>query len=219
VKEDFEMDEPLLSPRLQEHLEALVPQRLPEMQRMEAYAQEHDFPIIGPLAGYFCYQISRLIGARKVFELGSGYGYSAAWFAQAVVENGGGVVHHVVWDEGLSRWARKHLDILGFGDVVEYHVSEAIQALENTPGPYDLIFNDINKQDYPNSLPVIAKNLRPGGVLIVDNMLWSGRIFDQNDQSPSTQGIRALTRMITQDPGWITTLVPLHDGLILAFKK
>lgn len=213
------MDEPLFSTRLEAYLEALVPQRMPEMQRMEAYAQEHDFPIIGPLAGYFCYQITRLIGARKVFELGSGYGYSAAWFAQAVVENGGGVVHHVVWDKGLSRQARKHLDILGFGDVVQYHVSEAIQALESTPGPYDLIFNDINKQDYPKSLPVIAKNLRPGGALIVDNMLWSGRIFDEDDQSPSTQGIRALTRMITQDPGWTTTLVPLRDGLILAFKK
>ncbi len=213
------MDEPLLSTGLRDYLDALVPARLPELQRMEAYAQERDFPIIGPLVGYFCYQITRLIGARKVFELGSGYGYSTAWFAQAVVENGGGLVHHVVWNENLSRRARKHLDILGFGEVVQYHVSEAIQALESTPGPFDLIFNDINKQDYPNSLPVIAKKLRPGGALIVDNMLWSGRIFNEDDQSASTQGIRAFTRMITQDPAWIATLVPIRDGLILGFKK
>lgn len=213
------MDEALLSHQLEEYLNTLVPPRLPELQRMEAYAAEHDFPIIGPLAGYFCYQITRLIGARKVFELGSGYGYSTAWFAQGVVENGGGVVHHVVWDKGLSRRARQHLDILGFSDVVHYHVSEAIHALENTPGPYDLIFNDINKQDYPDSLPVIARNLRPGGVLIIDNMLWSGRIFNEEDQSPSTQGVRAFTRMITQDPAWIATMVPLRDGLILGFKK
>src|SRR5215510_14312543 len=108
---------------LQEYLDSLVPPRPPEMQAMEAYAKEIHFPIIGPSSGYFCYQVARMIGARRVFELGSGYGYSTAWFAQAVRENGGeGVVHHVVWDEQLSQKARGHLGALGFGDLITYHV-------------------------------------------------------------------------------------------------
>jgi len=204
---------------LQEYLDGLVPQRPPEMQAMEAYAKQTSFPIIGPSSGYFCYQVARMIGARRVFELGSGYGYSTAWFAQAVQENGGGEVHHVVWDEQLSQKARGHLGALGFGDLVRYHVGEAVEALRAATGPFDLIFNDIDKHGYPASLPVIAEKLRPGGALIIDNMLWHGAIFDPNDHSPATQGVHEFTRLITKDPGWIASLVPLRDGMFLAYKK
>jgi predicted O-methyltransferase YrrM len=209
----------LLSPQLRGFLDELVPPRSAELQAMEAYARETGFPIVGPVAGHLCYQIARLIGAKRVFELGSGYGYSTAWFARAVQENGGGQVHHAVWTQELSQRARRHLDALGFGGIVQYHVSEAVQALKETPGPFDLIFNDIEKQDYADALHVIAQKLRPGGVLIVDNMLWYGRIFDQSDRSPATQGVRELTRRITADPDWIVSILPVHDGLMVALKK
>jgi predicted O-methyltransferase YrrM len=186
---------------------------------MERYAKEVDFPIIGPASGYLCYQIARMIGARRIFELGSGYGYSTAWFARAVQENGGGRVHHVVWDEDLSQRARGHLERLGYGELVQYHVGEAVAALRETEGPFDLIFNDIDKQGYPASLPVIAPKLRSGGVLIIDNMLWHGAIFDQSDTSASTEGVREFTRLITTDAGWIASLVPIRDGLIVAYKR
>jgi predicted O-methyltransferase YrrM len=205
--------------QIREYLDNLVPPRPPELQTMEAYAKEHEFPIIGPAAGYMCYQIARMIGAQRVFELGSGYGYSTAWFARAVQENGGGVVHHVVWDEALSQKARGHLSALGFAETVQYHMSEAVQALRETDDSFDLIFNDIDKHGYPDSLPVIADKLRPGGVLIIDNMLWSGKIFDSSDQSPNTQGVREFTRRITSDPRWIVSLMPIRDGLIVAYKQ
>jgi predicted O-methyltransferase YrrM len=201
------------------YLDSLVPPRPPELQAMEAHAQEVDFPIIGPASGNLCYQVARMIGARRIFELGSGYGYSTAWFARAVQENGGGVVHHVVWDEGLSQKARGHLGALGYGGIVTYHVAEAVQALRETSGPFDLIFNDIDKHGYPDSLPVIAEKLRPGGVLIIDNMIWHGAIFDADDHSPATEGVREFTRRITTDPGWIASLVPVRDGVIVAYKK
>jgi caffeoyl-CoA O-methyltransferase len=205
--------------RLQGYLSSLVPTREAEMQAMEAYADEHDFPIIGPAAGYFCYQVTRLTGARAVFELGSGYGYSTAWFARGVRENGGGAVHHTVWDEGLSQRARGHLTRLGLADLVEFHVAEAVEALGRTPDPFDLIFSDIDKEGYPASLPVIKDHLRPGGTLIIDNMLWGGRIFDPGDRSASTQGVREFTRRITTDPDWIVSLIPVRDGMILATKR
>jgi caffeoyl-CoA O-methyltransferase len=201
------------------YLDSLVPPRPAELQAMEAYAREHRFPIIGPAAGYMCYQIARLMGARRVFELGSGYGYSTAWFARAVQENGGGEVHHVVWDEDLSSRARGHLGALGLGSVVQFHMSEAVQALKETPGPFDLIFNDIDKEGYPASLPVIAEKLRPGGVLIIDNMLWHGRIFDQSDHSAETEGVHEVTRLLTTDSAWISSLMPIRDGLIIAYKQ
>src|SRR5262245_25214263 len=116
------MDQPVFSPALAPYLDRLVPPRPREMEAMEGYARDLDFPIIGPAAGNFCYQVARMIGARQVFELGSGYGYSTAWFARAVVENGGGRVHHVVWDAELSARARRHLATLGYGDVVHYQV-------------------------------------------------------------------------------------------------
>ncbi len=204
---------------LRDYLDRLVPERPAELQKMEAYAQEHGFPIIGPASGYLCYQLARMIGAQRIFELGSGYGYSTAWFAQAVQENGGGIVHHVVWDEGLSQMARGHLAALGYTGLIQYHVSEAVQALRETEGPFDLIFNDIDKAGYPASLPVIEEKLRSGGVMIIDNMIWSGQVWDETDQSESTVAIRTFTQQITTSPLWIASLIPIRDGLIVAYKK
>jgi caffeoyl-CoA O-methyltransferase len=204
---------------IETYLDSLVPPRQAEVQSMEAYAQQTGFPIVGPASGQFCYLIARLISARHIFELGSGYGYSTSWFARAVQENGGGKVYHVVWDDDLSQKARKHLGSLGYADLIEYRVSEAIQALRETDGPFDLIFNDINKHAYPDSLPVISSKLRSGGVLIVDNLLWHGKIFDPTDQAPETQGVREFTRMVTTSPDWIASLVPIRDGLLIAYKR
>ena len=209
----------LISKSLGTYLDGLVPKRPDELQRMESYAQEIEFPIIGPACGYLCYQIARMIGARNVFELGSGFGYSTAWFAQAVEENGGGSVHHVVWDEQLSQRARRHLKVLGHAQTVSYHVSEAVAVLRETPGPFDLIFNDIDKEGYPASLPGIAEKLRPGGVMIVDNLLWQGRIFDESDQDMSTKGVRELTRLVSANPTWAASIIPIRDGLLVAYKQ
>jgi predicted O-methyltransferase YrrM len=204
---------------VQDYLVSLVPPRAPELQAMEKYAKESNFPIIGPAAGSVCYQIARLIGARAVFELGSGYGYSTAWFARAVKENGGGIVHHVVRDTDLSKRAVRHLETLGFEGMIQYHVAEAVETLRLAPGPFDLIFNDIDKEAYPASLPVIKQKLRSGGVLIIDNMLWSGRIFDPRAQDRHTEAIRRFTTAITADPDWIVTLNPVRDGLIVAYRR
>ncbi|MEP6692919.1 MAG: O-methyltransferase [Gemmatimonadaceae bacterium] len=201
------------------YLDALVPPRPAELAAMEAWAAEHDFPIIGPAAGQLCYLVARMVGARRVFELGSGYGYSTAWFARAVRENGGGEVHHVVWDDALSERARGHLAALGLDDLVRFHSSEAVAALRAEEGQFDLIFNDIDKHAYPDSLAAIEERLRPGGTLIIDNMLWSGRIFDETDLSPNTEGVRDFTRRITSGDRWIVSLVPIRDGLIVAMKR
>ncbi len=212
------MSTALISPQVSEYLDGLVPPREPEMQAMEEIAAKTNFPIIGPASGYLCYLVTRMIGARRVFEMGSGYGYSTAWFAKAVKENGGGEVFHVVWDADLSKRARGHLSALGCEGVVTYRVGEAVQTLRETDGPFDVIFNDIDKEGYPASLEVVESKLRVGGVLIIDNMLWHGRIFDASDKSPATEGVREFTRRITRDPKWAAVLTPIRDGLIVAMR-
>jgi predicted O-methyltransferase YrrM len=205
--------------KIQEYLTSLVPPRDAELRKMEEIAEKNDFPIIGPVCGYYCYQLARMINAKSVFELGSGYGYSTAWFARAVIENGGGVVHHTVWDDKLSKQAQEHLSALGYSDLVRFHNAEAVATLRETQGPFDIIFNDIDKDGYPDSLPVIKEKLRHGGIMIIDNMLWHGQILDPNDHEKTTEAIHRFTRDVTSDLDWIVSLIPARDGMIVAYKQ
>lgn len=204
---------------MQDYIASLIPPREAEFQKMEQYAAENDFPIIGPVCGYYCYQLARMIGAKSIFELGSGYGYSTAWFAKAVTENGGGLIHHTVWDEDLSKRAVRHLTNLKYNDLVKFHIAEAVATLQNTEGTFDIIFNDIDKEAYPDSLPVIKSKLRSGGLLIIDNMIWSGRTFDPSNTEKATSAIRRFIQTITTDSDWIVSLAPLRDGMVVAYKK
>jgi len=209
----------LISPLVRDYVDSFVLPVPAELRAMDDYARENNFPIIGKAAGHLCYQVARMAQARRVFELGSGFGYSTAWFARAVQENGGGIVHHVVWDEELSQQAQRHLAVLGLADVVQFRVGEAVQMLRETPGPFDLVLCDIDKQRYPEALPVIKERLRAGGVLIVDNMLWHARVFDETDREPSTEGVREMARQIAGDADWIASLVPVRDGVLVAYKR
>ncbi|HSG00470.1 MAG TPA: O-methyltransferase [Vicinamibacterales bacterium] len=213
------MSSPILTPDMSRYLDNLVPPRPAELAAMEAEAARIDFPIIGPAAGQFCYVMARAVGARSVFELGSGFGYSTAWFARAVVENGGGSVHHTVWDADLSKRARRHLAALGLVEVVRFHVGEAVAALTAEAGPFDLIFCDIDKAGYPAALPVIKSRLGSGGILIADNLLWSGRVLDEADRSEATDAIRRFTRLVADDADWAASIVPIRDGLLVARRR
>jgi predicted O-methyltransferase YrrM len=208
----------LIAPEVAAYLDRLVPTRDPALLAMEAEAGRTGFPIIGPACGHLCYLLTRLTQARRVFEMGSGFGYSTAWFARAVRENGGGTVSHVVWDQQLSARARDLLGAMGLASQVEFLVGEAVSLLARAEGRFDVIFNDINKEGYPASLPVIESKLAPGGLLLVDNLLWSGRIFDERDRSPATEGVRAFTALIGERPGWISSIVPIRDGVLVATR-
>jgi caffeoyl-CoA O-methyltransferase len=201
------------------YLEGLIPARHPVQQEMEAYARTNRFPIVGPAVGQLFYLLTRLSGARRVFELGSGYGYSTSWFALGVRDNGGGEVFHVVWDEGLSHAARGHLERLGLLPMVRFHVGEAVAALRQAEGQFDIIFSDIDKEGYPASLPVIKGCLKPGGLLLADNMFWRGRVVDRRVTDVETEAIRKFTRAVFADPEFVSTIVPLRDGVLVARRR
>lgn len=210
----------LLNPAVTDYLNQLARHGDPVLTRLEEEAKAERFPIIGPPAGQLCHLAARMIGARRICELGSGFGYSTLWFARAVRETAGseGEVIHTVWDEGLSQRARRNVEEAGYTDLVRFHVGEAVGILKGLDGPFDLIFNDIDKEGYPASLPEIKRKLRVGGLLIIDNMLWHGRIFDDNDHDASTQGVRRFTSDLWADADFAKQLVPIRDGLILALK-
>jgi predicted O-methyltransferase YrrM len=209
----------------------------PLLTEMEERASREGFPIIGPLVGPWLYTLTRMVGAQRVFELGSGYGYSTWYFCKAVQDNAAAVraenaavdeagwtdadgncakVVHTVWDVQLSADAKENLRRAGFAEFNQFIEGEAVAALKDAEGGWDVIFMDIDKEGYPGALPVIEGKLRPGGLLITDNMIWSGTVMDDADQRPSTQAIRELTRMLRESPRWELLILPLRDGVAVA---
>ncbi len=182
---------------------------------MERLGAAQRFPIIGPAVGQLCHLLARSIGARRVFELGSGFGYSTWWFAHAVGE--GGQVIHTDGSVGNSTRARDFLSRAGLASRVRFEVGDARTILERTPGPFDVIFNDIDKEGYPDVLPLARLALRVGGLLICDNMLWFGRVLVPAED-PDTRGILELTRLLREAADFTTTLIPLRDGVSVSLR-
>src|SRR3982751_6853097 len=154
----------------------------PVLTDMEAYATEHGFPIVGRATGRFLELAARSIGARRVMELGSGYGYSAYWFARAVGD--GGQVHCSDGDPENATNAESYLSRAGLWDRVTYHVGDAVEQLASLDGEFDIVYDDIDKHGYPDAWRAARDRIRVGGVYLSDNVLWSGRIFDdQRDRN------------------------------------
>jgi caffeoyl-CoA O-methyltransferase len=205
----------ILEPRIEGYLERLMPPRPGIVAEMEALADRRRFPIVGPLVGRFLYTMARALGARHVLECGSGFGYSAYWFAEAVPVGG-----RVVLTEGAAEnclLARDFLTRAGLLEKVAIHQTDALDVIERIDGVYDIIFCDIDKRDYPRVYPFLKRRLRPGGLFLCDNMLWSGRVATA-DADDDTRGVRELTRLLYSDPDFITTIVPLRDGVSLSYR-
>lgn len=186
----------------------------PILIEMEERAQRDGFPIIGSAVGPWLYFFTRLMKASHVFEMGSGYGYSTWFFARGIKENGGGMVTHTVWDEGLSRDARNYLERAGLADQCDFQVSESVLALSGASRGIDIIFCDIDKEMYPGALDVVESKLKPGGLFICDNLLWSGRVMHETAAGDeATAGVKEITRMLRESPRWDFLLLPLRDGV------
>jgi len=202
--------------QVEDYLRQLYNNDDPVRHQMEALARERGFPIIGPVAGPVLFQLARMIGARRVFELGSGFGYSALYFARAVGSHG--AVHCTDLSAKNIALAQKFLSAAGVWNRVTYHRSEAIAALEREGGEWDLIYNDIDKESYPATIELAYRHLRPGGLFISDNLIWHGHIFNANP-SADTQGVLEFTRQLFAHPGFVTTIYPVRDGLAVALKQ
>jgi predicted O-methyltransferase YrrM len=183
---------------------------------MEALAEERNFPIIGPLAGRHLFQLARMIEARRVFELGSGYGYSALFYARAVGDDG--IVHCTELAANNIKLAEDFLTRAGVWQRVTYHQEEATAALRRVGGIWDIIYNDIDKAGYPATIELAYEHLRPGGLFITDNIFWDGRTL-RGETDPDTQGIREFIGRLFAHPGFMTTIYAVRDGVAVALRQ
>ncbi|HXJ85444.1 MAG TPA: O-methyltransferase [Candidatus Binatia bacterium] len=200
-----------------DYLYTMLPKRDDVLAEMEEDAGKHDIPIVGPAVARVLQQLALMINARTVFELGSAIGYSTIWWAHAVGENG-----RVIYTDGDSKnaeRARGYFARAGVSERITLHTGDALEFLSEQKEEFDIIFNDVDKDDYPRVLRLVASRLRKGGLFITDNVLWSGRVVEKNPRESSTKAILEFNRKLAESPEFYTTILPIRDGLAVALKK
>lgn len=185
------------------------------LREMEDLAGKKGFPIVGRMVGAALEVFTRSVGARRVLEMGSGYGYSGFWFARAVGD--GGEVVLTDGDAENAKLAEEFLSRAGLWDRCRFQVGDAFDALAEAEGEFDVVYCDIDKGDYPRAFAAARDRIRIGGLYMCDNVLWSGRVA-RDDDDAWTEAIRRHNRAIYDDPGYLPTIVPIRDGVMVALR-
>ena len=202
---------------IDDYLYSMLPKRDEVLAEMEDYATAHKVPIVGPAVARVLQQLAMTINAHTVFELGSAIGYSTIWWAQAVGDKG-----RVIYTDGDSKnaeRARGYFKRAGVSNRITLHTGDALEYLSEQKQEFDIIFNDVDKEDYPRVLRLVAPRLRKGGLFITDNALWSGRVAEKNPTDASTKAILEFNRKLYDAKEFYTTILPIRDGLAVALKK
>jgi len=210
----------IVDPRVEDYMRSLLTRYdEPVLLEMEAEGKERGFPIIGRLVGVTVELLARSVGAERVFELGSGFGYSAYWFSRAVGATG--EVHGTDGDPANEPKALDYLSRAGLAEPIRWHVGDAVTHLGAVPGEFDVVYNDIDKDGYPAAWMAARERIRVGGLYVCDNVLWSGRVAvrDRDDPRPAyTQAILEHNRLIADDERFVSSIVPTRDGVFVALR-
>lgn len=198
----------------------LGPRYWPEdelQQAVVADTAQRGRPIeVSPETGKLLSVLVRAAGATRILEIGTLFGYSGIWLARQLPE--GGRLDTIEVNDVHADAAAKWFERAGLSDRVTIHRGPGADVLETLPGPYDVVFVDADKESYPRYAAMAIDRLRPGGMLIVDNSVWSGRIADPNDDDPSTTAIRAMHDFLAASDRVIATTIEVGDGLAIAVK-
>ncbi len=207
---------PITDPTVDAYVYAHAPARDPVFHEMEAHARAHRFPIVGPAVGSLLEVLARSIGARRVYELGSGFGYSAAWWLRGMPPDGTVVLTDL--DAGNVARGTAYLGRLGLAGRFRYVQEDALTAFRRETGPFDVVYCDIDKEGYPDIVGPAVERLRPGGLLVTDNALWDGAVADPSVTDPATTAIRRYVEEVTTHPQLRTTILPLRDGVAVSVR-
>lgn len=202
---------------VEQYLYELLPERDGVIGEMEKYAEEHRVPIIGPAVARLVSLFAQVFGARNIFEMGSAIGYSTIWLARAAGPKG--KVHYTDGDPANAERAREYFRRAGVAKRIHVQVGDALELLKKTPGKFDLIFNDVNKDQYPDAFRAALPKLKRGGLLITDNTLWSGkaaRLAPPDDAA--TLGVQEFNRLVYASKKLYPVLIPLRDGVTVCRK-
>lgn len=211
----------LVNPAIEQYLYTLTQQSdHPVLEEMEALAREKNFPIVGRLVGISLEIYAKMIGARRVFEFGSGYGYSAYWFGKAVGADGEVVcTDH---DPLNVERAQCYLTAAGLWERMRFYADTAQTVFRQATGMFDICYNDANKSDYPDIWLMARERIRPGGLYIADNVLWHGRVVTEKEDDTKPKRTRAIKEhnwLICKDLEFDAFINPTRDGVIVARRK
>jgi len=205
--------------------------------KVEQYAAEHSTPdaelfrrlsdethekttapqmMVGLLEGQFLALLVRLTGAKRVLELGTFTGYSSTSMALALPADGRVITCDV--NPETTEIARAYAAEAGVVDKIEYRTGPGLDSIAQLDGEFDLIFIDADKPNYLNYYEATLPKLARGGLMILDNTLWSGRVADSGDQDENTQAIRAVNDRVRDDPRVNNLLLTVRDGMNLVWK-
>jgi predicted O-methyltransferase YrrM len=202
---------------VEDYLYSMLPARDEVIAEMEDEAARHNVPIIGPAVARVIYQLAIISGAKRVFEMGSAIGYSTIWLARAVGD--GGRVIYTDGDQKNADKARRYFERAGVSQRITVRVGDALELLSEEKEPYDIIFNDVDKTDYPRVFKLALPHLKSGGLFITDNVLWSGKVAKPNSTEPETKAILELNKLMYASPDVFTTILPIRDGVSVCVKK
>ena len=202
---------------IENYLYSLLPPRDEVVSAMEAEASKRGIPIVGPAVASILYQLAQMTGAKMIFELGSAIGYSTIWWARAVGE--GGRVIYTDGDRKNADEARGYFERAGVAARITIKVGDALELLSEEKREFDIIFCDIDKEDYPRALKLALPRVRKGGLFVADNVLWSGKVAEADPSEESTKAIQEFNRLLYQSAELFTTILPIRDGLAIALKR
>jgi predicted O-methyltransferase YrrM len=202
------------------------------LPKIDAYAAAHSFPespvrralreetertmefarmLVGPLEGAFLHVMTRLVHATRVLEIGMFTGYSALCFAEALPDEGRVITCEV--DEESAAVARRFFAQSPHGRKIEIRMGSALETMAGLQGPFDVIFIDADKLNYPNYYRLAMELLSPRGLLLIDNVLWDGEVLHDPPPDDRTAAIQELNRIVSSDPRVTAVLATIRDGI------
>lgn len=206
----------IVAQAIESYVEGLYQDPDPVLAEMEKLGEVKNFPVVGPQVGRMLYLLAKLVNAKKIFEFGSGFGYSGYWFAKGMA--GGGKVYQTEYSEENSKLAREFFKEAGMENKAEFLVGDALKLFDQVSGDFDIIFIDMDKKNYPLAFKKAKPRLKKGGLILADNLFWFGKVLEAADD-PDTSGIREFTRLLFQDPDFFATILPIRDGVGVGYRR
>ena len=195
----------------------LLPERDAVVKEIEAYAAENRIPIIGPAVARLLTLLVQVSGATRIFEMGSAIGYSTIWLARAAGPKA--TVFYTDGNPENARRAQEYFRKAGVAKRINVHVGNALELVKKTSGKFDLIFNDVDKHQYPDALRTGLPKLKRGGLFVTDNTLWSGKAAKPLEpEDKYTRGVQEFNRLVYASKELFPVLIPLRDGVTVCRK-